>query len=206
MSSTGEKTFNPGGRATHRFESTPLDPKPEYKFKLLGNSASVGKKEEPGKFPYVSVPLEVIGTAKKEGDKNRVIYHMFFTSLKPDKNGKLMADRADQFTGLFLAIGGNAPDIPVVNLPSGETNEDGELLTVRCLHAQKLKDWLVGMDGSTFKGKVKTQPAKDGYPAKSVVDFFIPAENQGAGNPDPFEDEQAGTSDKAPEPPPKLKK
>lgn len=189
--SAGEMTFDLGAQQTYRFTSEPLDPRPEYQFKLLSSKAEIGKKDEPGKMPYVTVPLEVLNTAKKEGEKNRVLFHRLFTSLKPDKNGKILPTRQDQATGLAQGVGLTSVPVPVVNLPTGETTESGESINQRCLNAQALKAWLEGLDGKVVKGKVKTAPAQNGYPAKSEIDFFIPAHvNQsGAGSPDPFAEE-----------------
>lgn len=191
QNSTGEMTFDFGSQQTYRFTSEPLDPKPTYDIKILGKQASIEKKEEPGKYPYILVPLEFLNTAKKEGDKNRVLWHRLFTSLKLDKQGKVMVNREDQAVQLGKAAG-SMPNVPTVNLPTGETNpETGEALTQRCLNPQILKTWIEGLDGKVVKGKVKTVPPKDGYPAKSEVDMFIAPTlaMSGAGSPDPFADE-----------------
>lgn len=197
--STGEMTFDLGAQQTYRFTSEPLDPKPEYQFKLLGEKSAVKKKEEPGKFPYVEIPIEVLGTAKKEGDRNRVLFHRLFCSLKPDRNGKIMVARQDQAAGLAQAAGQTSVPVPMVNLPTGEVNETtGEAVTQRCLNPQALQQWVKGMDGKIVKGKVKTKPAKDGYPASSEIDFFIPAiqSQSGNGSPDPFAEDDKKKSKK----------
>lgn len=167
---TGDKMFSTAGQTPVKYESTPLTPG-EYKGKLRTKDASVGKRPEPGKFPYVSYKIEVLDTASTEGGKNRQLFEMLFTSLKPGKDGNLMPKRANQFLGLVRALGAGDVQIPQVTMK--DENDEA----VPCLSAQHLQKWLQQQDGAIITLKVKTQKGDGTYPAKSVVDQYVEVES-----------------------------
>ena len=186
----GEKRFSTRGREARKFDSTPPPPG-EYDMKLRGSEAKVGKKNEPGSFPYVSLPIELLGTGQ-DGGKNRVIFHMFFCSLKPGKDGSLMAERADQLVGLSKAAGTDI-DVGTLTLRDADGNPQD------CLNPADLVKWLKENDGITIRGKTRIQAGdeKRGYGPKGVVSYFIESEDRDADADEEDEDEELEDEDES---------
>lgn len=167
----GEKRFSTKGKQARKFESTPLPPG-EYELKARGADAKVQKKQEPGSMPYVSVPFEALGTASQEGGKNRVIFHNFFLSLKPGKDGSLMPERADQLVG-FAQAAGTDIDLGTISVRDADGNPQD------VLSPQEFVAWLKANDGTVVKAKTKVRPGdeKKGYSPRAEITYFIESEN-----------------------------
>ncbi len=102
---TGEKRFNSGEREVSKSDFTPVPPG-TWTGKLVGSKAEIRKKkDEPSAVPYISVPFEVIGSALKEGQKNRMVYHRFFLSTTPNEGGRVMVDNQEQIVAFGKASG-----------------------------------------------------------------------------------------------------
>lgn len=165
MSTTGETTFTTRGRNTAKQEFKLL-PNGEYELKLMGSAAEVKCKPEPGSVPYVQCTFQVTGS-------NRKIYHLFFLTLRPGKNGQAMIDREDQLLGLRDVLGVDA-DFSIETVQAKD-KMTGELEPAQILNGKQFADWLKGLDGTLVKAFIKTEPAMGGYPAKNKIGRFIPA-------------------------------
>lgn len=170
---SGEKTFSTANRTTYRYETKPLEPG-DYSLKVLGNTAGIKKKPEPGKFPYVEVGFEVMGTANTEGGKNRKMFHKFFTSTKVSKDGRSMQDKADQIVAYAQAVG-ETFNAGVITMADEKGNP------VDCINPQQLKAWLMNLDGTIVQAHTKIERGGKGndgrvYNDKAVIDYFIASE------------------------------
>lgn len=195
----GQRKFQSRDVVIKKFSSEPF-PAGEYELKLETESASVGKKDEPGKFPYVNCRFRALGTAGAEGGKDRLLFHMLFTSLKPMKNGGLMVENANQSIALARAMGQELEDVGI-NIKE-QKDETGQ--TQGYLDPQALLQWLKNNDGVIVKARVKIQKDKE-YGDKNVVDFFEPAEApvEAASDESSYEEEVQEEEEEAPIPPPK---
>lgn len=172
----GETVFTTEGLAPKRFETKPL-PIADYDLKLVGTKAEVRMSQTSG-VPYVSVPFAAVGTAK-EGGRDRLVYHMFFLSLKPGKDGIPMTYREDQIIG-FKAAAGVELTLPVRPI---QANNKGTLETVTILDPQALVKWLQEQDGLIVSGHVKIEKGRDGYDDRNkIARFNAPETNESGGN------------------------
>lgn len=167
MSTTGETTFTTRGRATSKQEFQLLKPG-EYELKLLGTTAQVNCRPEPGSTPYVSCQFQVVGS-------NRKVYHMFFLTLRPGKDGKAMVDREDQLCGFRDVLGTDA-DFSVETIQAKD-KMTGTLAPAQIINGQQFAAWLKGLDGTAVKAYIKKEPGTDGYPDKNKIARFIPTES-----------------------------
>ncbi len=168
----GERSFTTEGKKGKKF-TYPIPPAQDWQAKLITDSASVGKKNEPGKFPYVNLRLELLDSATEEGGKNCLLFHMLFTSQKTGKNGDIMTDRADQIVGLAHALGEEYAGSLI-------TMKDENGNDVDCIDPYKMVEWLKAHDGAIIGLHSKVQAANGAYPAKGVVAHFIEVEQDNA--------------------------
>lgn len=160
---TGEKKFSTSGREVVKFQNTPIAVG-DYELKLIADTVKIGKRPEPGKFPYVQIAFEALDTAAEEGQKNRRVYHMFFLSTKPAKNGMIMVDRADQVVGFCKGLGEEAafPMVPML----GEDKREYDVI-----HPKAIEKFLKERDGVIVKAHIKIRKDKE-YGDKNVIDYF----------------------------------
>lgn len=169
---TGERVWSSQGKTATKYESTPL-PSGDWSMKLRGDMVAIGKANKPGAFSYVTCPFEVLDSGT-DGGKNRIMYHMFFCSLKNGKDGKPMAERADQIVGFLRAVGEEI-DFGITDQP----DEKGQPTPV--LNPTQIANWLKQRDGVVVQAHTKIEKGKDGYPAKGKIDYFSEAEQQAEG-------------------------
>lgn len=157
----GEKKFSTQGREARKFSSKPFKAG-DYDLKLLGDTAETRTSQSnPKNPPYVNVAFQALGTAE-DGGRDRRVYHNFFVSLKPGKDGSIMVDRADQIVGLSKATG-------------QELDFDTQTIKeVECVNPTQLVKWLKANDGLVVKGHVKIQKGDEdkGFGPKNVIDSF----------------------------------
>lgn len=175
--STGDTVWTPGGRNVTRFENNvPLAN--EYDLKPRFSKWEVRCKEGPGNIPYVSGPIEVMGTAKTEGGKNAIIFHSFFLNLEAGADGVAGTDRGGGFTEFCKCTGSNPTLAPVPKQRAAKHDEAGNVVKpaamVMTLPAQAVLNFLKTLDGITLRGRTKRKKTDDGYRAE--VDYFIEPE------------------------------
>lgn len=135
----GEQRFSGSGREVQHFNFNPI-PEDDYGLLLQEDGLMVKKSEEkgPDAIPYINCRFAAQGTAAKEGQKDRVVFHMFFLSLKPGSDGVVMPDRGGQLVEFYRARGVEL-DAPILS----KTLEDGS--TVDYLDPEpileQLKEW-----------------------------------------------------------------
>lgn len=162
---TGSRNFSSKGQQTQKGFSAEPFAAGDYELKLHSDSCEIRQGSGPGKAPYISnLYFEAMGTAE-EGRPNRRVYHNFFTSLAPGKDGISMPMRASGLVAFARAIGeeyeGSTSDF------TGEGGEVFEALTPKEVHR-----WLKERDGQTCQGHVKVQAANKEYSAKNVISAF----------------------------------
>jgi hypothetical protein len=192
----GQRTFESRDVVVKKFSSEPF-PAGEYDLKLETEAASVGKKDEPGKFPYVNIRWRALGTASQEGGKDRLLFHMLFTSLKPMKNGGLMVENANQIVAMARAMGQEIGDAGI-GLKS-QKDENGQMQDY--LDPQAVLQWVKNNDGVVVKAKVKVTKSKE-YGDKNEIDFFEPAE-AAASEEESYEEPEQEEEEHDPIPPPR---
>jgi hypothetical protein len=188
---TGERKFSTAGREVKKYNFKPLTPG-DWDLKVDASQAAIGKKNEPGKFPYINgIRFEALDSAD-EGGKNKLVFHMLFTSLKPGKDGSAMVDRQDQVVALAKALGEDSPDLPIITMP----DENGVKQDV--IEPKALLAWLKSHNGKIIKAHTKIQKGDGTYEPRSVVAYFIEAEGA-AGPSDESEGFGQGVDEDAPE-------
>lgn len=175
---TGEKVWSGEEEQVTRYQFEPVENR-DWEGTLITSKAQIGKSNE-GFIPYVKgIQIRLDGSAKEEGQKDRSVFLMLFTSLKPGKDGVKMPNRAGQVVDLGKALG-NPYRGPVVTVRSPDGEESVEALAVK-----PLLDWVKNQDGKRVKLHTKTERDQNGN-LQSKVDYFIEAE-QGSS----FEDGEA---------------
>lgn len=183
----GERGFSSKGTVATKREF-PLIPAGDYQLKLLGEHASIKIADKVGAFPYVNARFEVLDSAKEEGAKNPLLFHMFFTSLRPMKDGNLQPNNADQIVGYAHGLGEEFETEAIVQ----QKDDNGKLCDA--ISAKAIEKWLKEHDGAVVNAKVTVQraTAKDlaaGYSDKNKIAYFIEAEGGVAG---PDDGDEAG--------------
>lgn len=179
---TGERNFSTEGHKTVKFENKPLTPG-EYDVRLDLSKSEVKAPKEPGKFPYINYALRVLGTATKEGGKDRLVFGMLFVSMKKyGESGFQLFTKGDQLVGLTRALG-EQYNGPIIQM------KDADGVATDVIAPKALLAWLKNFDGTTLRAKIKTQKGTGGYEDKSVVDHFIEAEAADEGGDEPEVDE-----------------
>jgi hypothetical protein len=173
----GVRTFQSRGRQIVKNNFTPFAAG-EYDLKLECDNLSIGKAEGKGKFPYLNVRFRALGTAEKEGAKDRLLFHMFFTSLKPGEKGGVMIDRDNQLMAFARALGEELEDANIKLKQQSDENDEIQ----DYLDPQMVKQWLQNHDGAIVKARVKVRKDKQ-YGDKNEVDFFVLADDAEGGAP-----------------------
>lgn len=167
--SEGVRSFTTEGQVVAKYENKPF-PKGDYQLKLLDNFEV---KKAQGSAPRVSTRWEVLNTGK-DGKKNRLLFHDFYTSLRPGADGVAMVNRGSQIVAFSKAIGERFT-APVIDV---DTDNYG---TVQCLDPRQLMKWLQAKAGQVVNAHVKVRGAKDGYEARNELDNFIADESAAEG-------------------------
>lgn len=172
MAVQGERTWSTKGKQVQKFEFKPF-PVGEYPLVLDCSKIEIKKKQEPGKFPYINIAFTAQGTALTEGGKDRKVFHRFFVSLKPGKDGNVMPERGNQIMGLAKGFGEELEGVRILRMKDENGND------VDVLDPKGIVAWLKARDGQTVMGRVKIQKGNTEYPNdKNEVDYFMEAEQQ----------------------------
>lgn len=164
---TGERTWSSAGKETKK-AAIQLIPKGEYELKLVSSDSRVNKKEEPGKMPYVTTMVQVLGTENAQGLPKKMLV-MLLVGLKPGKDGVLNVERGNGLVALAKALGQETPEFDLVQVPDA----DGE--AVDCIDPKAVVKWLQENDGKVIKAMVKVEKGTGGYQDSNKVDYFIEA-------------------------------
>lgn len=179
---TGEKTFSSEGRQVHVFKSTPFK-QGDYDMKLM-NDAETRTKPGEGNLPYINVSFEAQGTAEKEGQKNRRVFHRFFLDTTPSsKDGVAMVDRGNGIVA-FAAAASQPLSVSLVARKKG-VGEDAQEVDI--LGPKGTVAYLKALEGTIVRAHVKVvagteadpERGTQGYPAKNEVAYFILPEDAG---------------------------
>lgn len=185
----GETRFSSEGRKIHKFENQPI-PAGDYGLTLLGKMEIKKSQEKgPDAIPYVSVRFAADGTAAKEGGKDRLAFHQFYLSLKPGKDGIVMADRSGQIVEFYRAHGEEL-DVPTIT----KTLEDGS--KVDYLDPEAIIEQLEEWTDTTTDAHLAVEPAKDrtnqliaGAPGRNRIANFKVSDGEKEENTDEDKDE-----------------
>lgn len=173
MSVAGETTYSTQGRTAQKFAFEPV-PSKDWEAKINGDKFEIRAKQEPGSIPYINGAFEILDSAAVDGGKNRVIFKMFFLSLKPGKDGNVSPDRADGILGMARSLGIDA-EFDILS----KNDKDG--VPVFYLNPKTVLQWIKDNSGAVVRlhSKVVSQKGADGKPngeRKAEVDYFIAAE------------------------------
>lgn len=177
----GEKSFSSKGKKVERFDDSPCPPG-GWPLKLRGDKAEIRKGNDSG-LPYINVPFEAVGSG--EGGRDKWVFHMFHLSLKPGKDGKVMAERQDGLVALAKAFGEDF-DLPTATV----TDAQGNKVTV--ISAMPALKYLQNHDGETVNGQTKIEKGKGEYGDRARISYFEEAEASSS------PDEEAGPDEEAP--------
>lgn len=153
--SKGESRYSSEGRQVVRFDNKPI-PRGPYGLMLEKGGLEVKKSEEkgPDAIPYINTHWRALKTAAKEGQKDRLVFHKIFLSLKPGSDGVIMPERGGGLTELCRAFGEEA-DFSFLTL----TKEDGS--TEDYLDSEEVLAYLEGKVGEVLTAEVIIETAKD---------------------------------------------
>ena len=121
----GEMRYSSEGKQVQRFDNTPI-PTNDYSLELLGDDMQVKRSEDkgPDAIPYVNVRFKALGTAAKEGQKDRLVFQKFLLSMKPGNDGVIMPARGGGIVEFCRSCGEEA-DFAIKTLTkSDNTTED----------------------------------------------------------------------------------
>lgn len=187
------ESYSSAGKQVHGFSFQPIA-KGDYKLKLLEEGLGVKKSEAkgPDAIPYINTRFEVLDSAAKEGQKNRLVFPMFFLSLEPGKDGIIGPERQGGIVE-FLRANGKELQTGVLS----QTQEDGSV--VKYLDPKPILEMLQEMTDGITDAHIDIEPGRD---SKGNKDPKVPGRNRvqkwlGADAVAPDED------DEAPAPPPK---
>lgn len=167
----GQSRWNPNDRQVAQNEF-PTAPTNDYVLKSKKNFR-VDCKQDAGAIPYVWGNVEILGSAPTEDGKNISMLLPFYLTLTPRKeDGKPAVDLAGGLTDLCQKLKVTVPDeiMEGVMLHAAVEGERGD---VEALNAKLIKEFLNNLGEFTIKAHVRRKPAKDGWPAKNTVDYFI---------------------------------
>ena len=182
----GSKTFSLSNTDKKKRSFEPF-PAGDYDLKILANTVEIKTpavtKERPNPIPYVNVAFEAIGTAQ-DGGKNRRVYHMFFCSLKPGKDGIVSPATVDQLKGFADALG-DQPDMKIIEV--GDTE---------CVSQLAVKKFIEEHDGEVVRAHVAIQKGSKDYPdPKNVIKEFIETDESSGSDDEEDEPEEDEESD-----------
>ena len=174
----GESRWNPKERTVQKNEYKTV-PTNDYVLKSKKNFR-VACKEDQGSIPYVWGNVELLNTAEGDGGKNASVLLPFYLTLTPRKeDGKPAVDLGGGLTEFCQMLNIEVPEAVMDGIKVfSATEERGE---TEALSATAVKEWLNGLGEFIIKAHVKKKPAKDGWPAKNVVDHFIIDEGNAVG-------------------------
>lgn len=180
----GEARFSSEGRDVVRFDNTPI-PRNVYDLPLEKEGLEVKKSEEkgPDAIPYVNCRFRAQGTAPKEGQKDRLVFHKFFLSLKEGSDGVIMPMRGGGIVEFCRAHGDEA-DFSVKTI----TKEDKS--TEDYLDSEEVLSYLQSKIGENSRALVIIEAAKDRagnaipkHPGNNKIAHWELAEGEMTGTP-----------------------
>ena len=187
---TGEKTFSTRGQQVSKPDFKPF-PAGEYELKLLGDTWEQRVADGTGKLPYLNGRVEVLGTAKEDGGKNRQVFHRFFLDLTPTKNGTPMTNMGAGIVAFAKAIPEEMSGITVLTKPKGEEGVPADILSPKSVLA-----WLKAHDGVVVKAYIKIEKSTD-YGDRNVIGYFVEGEGSIDDGDEVDEDEVDETDDES---------
>jgi hypothetical protein len=205
----GEKSYDFRGMKTVKYENTPIPPG-KYRAVLKGSEASIQKSNKNPDIPaWVTIPFEILDTAKSEGGKNRTLIHALWCSLKEGKDGAVSPQRGDGLFALAKALGEDPGTFDQqVNVAAGVDDEGND---IDVIDQRFVKEWLSEQDGKELGLVIKSRSytGDGGTKVKThSVDFFEEIEMSddvfsGEEVEDAAEEEDAEAEEPEPTPPPK---
>lgn len=198
----GETTFSTEGRKTVKFVSTPLPTNVDYNFKLNGD-AEIRQADGVGKLPRIAVSMDMLGTATKDGGKDRKVFVDFHLNLAPGKDGVAMVDRGNGIVAFAKSIGDVMAGITIKDAVYGEEEKPVQILSPKGVLA-----WLKAHEGATGQVRLRLEKDLNGEQRNRVA-YFIEQEEVEGGGDDEGEDANVGDEtgedeEEAPAPPPKA--
>lgn len=186
----GQSTFDLRNGKKEKREFEPFEAG-DKDLKLRGNSCEIRtakpSERNPKPTPRIAVTFEALGTAKEEGDKNKVVFHDFHLSTVPGKDGKMMPMLVDGIKGFCDALGKFPSLEEIVHEGSGK----------KILDPKRLLSWLKEQDGEVVRARIGLQAASKEWPAKNIVkEFYEPEEGKNAEDDDEDEDEDDDDNEK----------
>lgn len=179
----GELKWSSKGKDVQKFDRTPVTAG-DYDLKINAKDISQKKGTEPGKVPYISLPLEVLGTATSETGKNRKVFCNIFLHMTPSpKDGKNMLERQGGLLDLAKSLGQDLElgGIKVRYQKYDVKNQpDGEMTQIVIAKPSEVLEFLKSLDGTVVRGHVKVEKGSGGYDPSNKVDYFIPSEDAGS--------------------------
>ncbi len=165
----GEARYNSAGRSVVRFDNKPI-PVNDYQLELQEAGLEVKKSAEkgPDAIPYINSRLTALGTAAKEGAKDRLIFHKWFLSLKPGSDGVVMPERGGGLVEFCRSYGEEA-DFAILSLKLS----DGS--TVKYFDPEEVLEYLKGKVGEPRQAHVTIEKKKD---QDGKIDTNHPGDNK----------------------------
>lgn len=165
----GESRWNPKERQVSHNEFK-VAPTNDYVLKSKKNFR-VACKDEPGAIPYVWGNVELLDTAEAGGKNISMLLPMYLTLTPRKEDGKPAVDLGGGITELTQMLNVDVPQELMESIKTFAATEDrGE---VEALSATAVKEFLNNLGEFTVKAHVVKKPAKDGWPAKNQVNYFI---------------------------------
>lgn len=154
----GETKFSSRGQAVKRFTNNPI-PRGVYPLELLGDGmeVKVSKDNPENSIPRVGVRFAAQGTGK-DGGKDRLMFHDFFLSLKPGKDGVAMPFRGG---GLVEFARAQGDELENIDLLEKTIEVDGAPLKVKYLDPAQVMEYLESKVGVVTEGKVTIEADRD---------------------------------------------
>jgi hypothetical protein len=186
---TGERSFTTAGRKVSKFESTPITPG-EYELKPNFSKWEIKVSEEGSKLPYLNGPMTVLGSAEKEGQKDRQVYCRFFLNTELGNDGVAGTDRGDGIVA-FCSSAGVELKVGLVRKMRGEKlDKEGNVVkpaaAVDVLNPQQALAWLKSQDGVVVRARIKNRKWNDRV--FSDVDYFIESDESSSSAPEETEE------------------
>lgn len=178
--STGEKSFSTSNTKKTKRNFDPAKAG-DYDLKLLKNveiRVAEPKMYEKGKLkgkmskpvPRVSTRFEILDTSE-EGGRNKLYFHDFTCNMKPNEDGQVLPQGADQLKGFSDGIGVDAEIPCMMYQPKGTSSPEDK---VKILDPRALKKWLEEQADSVVRGHLKVQGGTTDYPEpkNKLTEFF----------------------------------
>jgi hypothetical protein len=159
----GEARYSSAGKPVVRFDNKPL-PKDDYQLELKKEGLEIKRSVEkgPDAIPYINCRFAALGTATKEGGKDRLVFNKFFLSLKPGSDGIVMPERGGGLVEFCRSYGEEA-DFGLI------TQEQSDGTEVTFFDPEEVLEYLEGKVGDARSCHVGIDIAKDksGTPVKN---------------------------------------